>query len=376
MEIDWELCRAVGESADRLTSAQVFMSGGAAELTTRNISKELYEAARNFHEEPLTYLAAKALLERTKPRDPVIITTGFFDPPSMIDESDGPVGAVHFARALCAMLDLTPVFLTEVANMGRMEALARAGGLDVVDFEMARLTPFKAAMMPLPIDPERAASEAKRCMDFIKPAAFVAIEKPAPCPRGRYHTGVGLDVTDVVGKIDVFVQRAQESGALTIGFGDGGNEVGMGNILAAIEDVVPTGKVIGTSVKTDILVVSSIANWGAYAVEACLAAALQMPEAIHSRDDERRLLDAAAANGFIDPVTGVANGWIDGTPPICSESILELLRNMVELRLLRKARHSLMNFPRRWSERNDPTKVLQAWARRLSDDEARFFSER
>lgn len=376
MEIDLELCRAVGKSADRLTSAQVFMSGGAAELTTRNISKELYEAARQFHGEPLTYLAAKALLERLKPRDTVIITTGFFDPPSMIDESDGPVGAVHFARALCAMLDVTPVFLTEVANMGRMEALARAGGLEVIDLELARMTPFKAAMMPLPIDPKRAADKSRRCMDIIKPAAFVAIEKPGPCPRGRYHTGVGLDVTDVVGKIDVFTQAAQASGALTIGFGDGGNEVGMGNILAAVEEVVPTGKIIGTVVKTDILVVSSIANWGAYAVEACLAAALHMPEAIHSRDDERRLLDAAACNGFIDPVTGVANGWVDGTPPICSKSMLELLRYMVELRLLRKARHSLMNFPRRWSERNDAAKVLQAWAARLSDDEARFFAGR
>lgn len=376
LEIDLELCKAVGESADRLTSAQVFMSGGAAELTTRNITKELYEAARSLQSEPLSYLAAKALLQRLKPRDTVIITTGFFDPPSMIDESDGPVGAVHFARALCAMLDVTPVFLTEVANLSRMEALARAGGLDVVDLELARITPFKAAMMPLPIDYDRAVLETGRCMEQVRPAAFVAIEKPGPCPRGRYHTGVGLDVTDVVGKIDVFVECARASGALTIGFGDGGNEVGMGMILPAIEDVVPTGKVIGTGVKTDILVVSSIANWGAYAVEACLAAALHMPEAIHSADDERRLLNAAASNGFIDPVTGVANGWVDGTPPICSESVLELLRAMVELRLLRKARHSLMNFPRRWSERNDATKVLQVWAVRLSDDETRFFSNR
>src|SRR5262249_49723623 len=151
----------------------------------------------------------------------------------------------------------------------------------------------------------------------------------------------------VVGKIDVFTHAAQAFGALTIGFGDGGNEVGMGNIVAAVEDVVPTGKIIGTTVKTDILVVSSVAKWGDYAIEGRSAAALHILEAIHSSADERRILDAAASNGFIDPVTGLANGWVDGTPPICSESVLELLRYMVELRLLRKARHSLMNFPRR-----------------------------
>jgi D-glutamate cyclase len=51
MSPDFELSAAVGESADRLISAQVFMSGGSAELTSRNITKELYEAARKVHGE-------------------------------------------------------------------------------------------------------------------------------------------------------------------------------------------------------------------------------------------------------------------------------------------------------------------------------------
>src|SRR5690606_17304838 len=123
-------CRIVGESADRLVSTQVYGSGGAAALTDRNLTSELYAAARQLHGEPLTYLAAKALTERVKPRDVVLICTGFFDPPSMIDESDGPVGAVHLARALCVAFDATPVFLTEVANMGRMAKLAASVGLE------------------------------------------------------------------------------------------------------------------------------------------------------------------------------------------------------------------------------------------------------
>ena len=52
---DMELCRAVGDSADRLVSTQVFMSGGSAELTTKIITRELYEAARALHGDPLTY---------------------------------------------------------------------------------------------------------------------------------------------------------------------------------------------------------------------------------------------------------------------------------------------------------------------------------
>jgi hypothetical protein len=71
-------------------------------------------------------------------------------------------------------------------------------------------------------------------------------------------------------------------------------------------------------------------------------------------------------------VTGVANGWVGGTTPICREFVLELLRCMVELQL-QKARYAVMNFPRRWSERNDVAKVFQARSTRLLQNEAPFF---
>ncbi len=374
MELDITLCETVGESADRLLSSQIFMSGGSAELTNRNITKELSDAGRLISGEPMTSLAAKKLLEKVKPRDTVIITSGFFDPPSMIGEADGPLGAALLARALCAMLDATPVFLTELNNVASMTALANAAGIEIVDLELARTTPYKGAIAVLPIDTDLAQREAIRCLDEVNPSAFIAIEKPAPCRSGFYHTGVGLDVSSVVGKIDWIVNEANRRGVLTIGIGDGGNEVGMGSILDAIDDVVPTGKIIGTPLRTEVLVVAAVANWGAYGIEACLAAALHMPEAIHEVSDERRVTETAARCGLIDPVTGLANGWVDGTPPICSESILELLRHMVQLRLLRKAKHSLQNFPRRWSERSNPGEVVAVWAKKLLAEEAKYFS--
>jgi hypothetical protein len=374
MEHDIELCMAVGESADRLLSAQVFMSGGSAEVTNRNITKELYEAARQLQGEPLTSLAAKALLQQIKPGDIVVFASGFFDPPSMVDEGDGPIGAALLARSMCAMLDITPVFLTEVANMGRMESLARAAGLDFADLDLARVTPFKAVMWPLPIDPARAKAQALQCLDTLQPRAIITIEKPASCPRDRYHTGMGLDVTDVVGKINYLIEEARRREILTIGLGDGGNEAGMGKILPTILEVVPTGNVIGTPLETDILVVTSIANWGAYGIEACLAAALHMPQAIHTLADERRVVETAARSGLIDPVSGMANGWVDGTPPVVSECMLELLRQMVELRLLRKQPQSVVNFSKRWALANDADRVVALWAAKLADDEAKYFA--
>jgi hypothetical protein len=383
MDLNLDLARIVGDSADQLLSAQVFMSGGAAALTTRHVTKELYEAARAVQREPMTYLAARALLENVTPRRTVLVCAGFFDPPSMIDEADGPLGAALFARSLCVALDATPVLVTEVANMGRMTRLVESLGLQVLDYELAKTTPFKASVMPLPINPERAQQVVEQIYNQTNPAALVTIEKPAPNAKGQYHTGFGLNVTDLVGKVNFLVDAAKARGVPSIGLGDGGNEVGMGKILEVCRELLPTGAKCGcpcgdgiaTVTDTDILVVGAVANWAAYGIEACLAAALEMPEAIHSLAEERRATEAACRVGLIDPTTGLANGWVDGTPPICSESILELLRQMVELRLTRRRPGALMNFPGRWAARGVANETVEIWARHLGQAEDAYFKQ-
>lgn len=375
MTPDFELCRAVGESADRLVTSQIFMSGGGADPTVRNLNQYLYDAAFALQGAPLSYLAAKGLVERVKPRDTVIICCGFFDPPSMITEGDGPIGAVLLGRALAAALGATPVFLTEVTNMARVEELVRATGLEILDVELARTSAFKAAVIPLPIDPQRAQTLATETMQRVRPSAMICIEKPSPTQAGTYHIGSGIDVTPLVGKVDYFVNAAQQFGAFTVGIGDGGNEAGMGLIPDAIRTHVSTGKIIGTVVKTDVLVVATIANWGAYAIEACLAAALHLPEAIHSNAMEQRVLDASVRTGMIDPMSGRAEGWVDGTPPICSLSVLELLRQLVELRVDYKTRpHGMASNGKRWNESPQHVEQIRLWADVLAKQEAQYFS--
>lgn len=376
MTPDFELCRVVGESADRLISSQVFMSGGGADPAVRNTTQFLYEAAFAQHGAPLAYLAARKLIECVTPRDTVVICTGFFDPPAMITEGDGPIGAALLGRALALLLDATPVFLTEVANIPRMQELVRATGLEVVDLDLARTTSFKAAFAPLPIDAQRAQALCGPLMESIRPAAMISIEKPSPSFAGTYHIGSGVDVSPLVGKVDHYVRAAKGAGAITIGIGDGGNEVGMGRIADAVREHVSTGAIIGSSVETDILVVGAIANWGAYALEACLAAATHRPEAIHSLDVERRVFDAAARAGMIDPMSGLAHGWVDGTPAICSESILELLRHTVALRLDYKTRpHGILGNGRRWHDAPTRDEQIRVWAERLARDEGAYFGQ-
>jgi len=295
----------------------------------------------------------------------------------MITEADGPIGAVLLGRALAAALDATPVFLTEVTNIPRMEALIRATGLEVVSLELARTTAFKSAIVPLPIDSKRAKHLSKVMIEDIRPVAMISIEKPSPSFKGTYHTGSGVDVSSLVGKVDHFVDAAKKYGALTIGIGDGGNEVGMGNIADEVRTIVTTGAIIGSSIKTDILIVGAIANWGAYAIEACLAAALHLPEVIHSLEMERRVVEMSSRVGMIDPMSGMAQGWVDGTPPTCSESILELLRQMVELRINYKIRpQGLCNNGRRWHHAPDRDEQIRIWSNYLTAEENAYFSEK
>lgn len=60
---------------------------------------------------------------------------------------------------------------------------------------------------------------------------------------------------------------------VTIGIGDGGNEVGMGKVYDRIvNSTVPNGSTIACTVAADHLLVCAVSNWGGYALAAALAA--------------------------------------------------------------------------------------------------------
>src|SRR5690606_34167369 len=116
-------------------------------------------------------------------------------------------------------------------------------------------------------------------------------------------------------KVDFLVEEAQERGIPTVAFGDGGNEIGMGNIAETIRLHVPGGEREGAVTETDYLVVTSASTWGVYGTIACLAGMLGRPELLHREEAEGRLLEACAQAGIVDPFTGLAEGWLDGVPP-------------------------------------------------------------
>ena len=149
-----------------------------------------------------------------------------------------------------------------------------------------------------------------------------------------------MDVSNLVAKTDILIEEAKKRGVLTIGIGDGGNEIGMGLIRDTVRKVIPTGancicpchSGIAAATETDVLIVSSVANWGSYGLEACLAIATDTPKVLHDGTFERFILEASIRAGIVDPSTGISEGWADGIYTDINVYLVEMLNKIIEFK--------------------------------------------
>ncbi len=333
-----EELQTVGEIIDRLMSVPVYTGSS---LSRRPGLLELYEAAREQSGEPLTYLAAKRLAEELRPGDRVIIATGFIVPPWLRPENDGPVGAVNLARALNLAFDAVTVITGEAMTVELMPPLCRAAGMGVAEYGAATQLFRRVALEPFTVDTAEAAAQAEEMLDRIQPKAVITIEKASANEVGVYHSGVGYDISNLAAKVDVLVEKARERGILTIGIGDGGNEIGMGCIKEAVQRVVPTGGACGcpcgkgtaSATVTDVLVCVMVSNWGATAIAANLAARLGHMEILHDRHMEGKLLEAAASAGYIDPASGLGIASGDAIDKDVHLAMVDIMNFIVRSRI-------------------------------------------
>jgi hypothetical protein len=127
-------------------------------------------------------------------------------------------------------------------------------------------------------------------------------------------------------------------GKLTVGIGDGGNEIGFGKIYDTAREVVDYGKHcrcpcaegIVTVTSTRHLYPVSVSNWGAYAVTAALAALTGQFTLIHTPDREMQLLEIATKVDCRDGATGERRNWVDGVPGETSAAIVQILKTLAE----------------------------------------------
>ena len=259
--------------------------------------------------------AARALRRAQR----VLIVTGFAVEPDM-PETDGPPGAAVLGRAL-RRLGARVRYVTDIANVPLVEA-----ALKTLD-EPSDVIVFPAG-----------ADGAQRLLQAEKPTHLVAIERPGRNRDGDYLNMRGVSVAAWNAPLDeLFLRHAKKPRPITIGIGDGGNEIGMGSALRRIARLDALRARIATVVRADHLVVAGVSNWGGYGVVAALGRLTGL-DLLHSPELERRLIEACVAVGACDGVTRRREPTVDSLGADTHAAIVDLLRLAARAPITRRGR--------------------------------------
>ncbi len=330
-----ETSHQVAEAIDRLIGVDV--SG-------RGFIAKAYPIARADAEAPLVAAAGDKLLGALHGRKGavVFIVTGAtcqrLGLPDHVGEVDGPAGAIALARTLALACGVAPILLTDPGQGAMLSAAAGALGLYTLSVEnvirQARETSHAGsiAVLEIPDQDGPARRQAEELVQALKPVAAIAIEKSGKNERGIFHNMSMKDTSAGKARADELFKICAGAGVLTIGIGDGGNEIGMGRIRKELalafphmtECACPCGGSTFASQETDCLIAAAVSNWGAYGLAAYLAYECEKPYAAHSGARERQLLEGCARAGYMN-LDGMATPGADGMPVELHEAFVRVL---------------------------------------------------
>jgi hypothetical protein len=323
------------ESLDRLMTIEIRPADGKLPA---GIVSGLYGACRDYFGEPLTGLAERRLRESVATNSTVFIATGAGIGPWLPQgETDGPMGAAVLGRAIAMTLKARTVFVTEArhepAVRAAMDSLAFPDGFEP---EIELVAPGE----------KEGRQTAQRLITLYQPTAVIFIERDGPGTQGRFH-GVRGDCRSAndVAQLHHLANLAGRSSILTIGIGDGGNEIGFGAHRRRIASRLPGDGTcrsgcdsgIYTVTKTQVTISASVSNWGGYALAAALAASFRDPDVCHTPEEEEILLRACIAAGARDGATGSANLQTDGIPLETHQHVIALMKTIAATTLARTA---------------------------------------
>jgi hypothetical protein len=243
----------------------------------------------------------------------VILVTGFVARPAWAAETDGPSGTVVLGRAL-RRIGVRVAYLADPPVEPLLDACLRALG-------------EPRELITVPAEPAAALRAARATVGAFGPTHLVAVERPGRAADGGYYNAQGSSVGAANAPLDALFLR-RRPGTVTIGVGDGGNEIGMGRVRARVVRDVPNGAKIASVVRTDHLIVAGTSNWGAWGVVAHLALATGRA-LLHTPAEEARLTRAMVRAGAVDGLTGAARPSVDSLPLGLHQALLETLRGLI-----------------------------------------------
>ena len=220
----------------------------------------------------------------------VFITTGFYILTAGTIETDGPPGAIALGNGL-EKLGYEVIYITDSYA---------SKFLDEYRSHKSRLIDF-----PICSD-EESYKYSKTLLGEEKPAILISIERCGRSHDGLYRNMRNLSITEYTAQID----RLFDLHNTTIGIGDGGNEIGMGNVYKAVEK--STQLVENPAItKVSELIISSVSNWGGYGLLAQLSQATGI-NLLPNIVDEKNMIEGMVNLGAVDGVTGKSVYQVDG----------------------------------------------------------------
>lgn len=236
-------------------------------------------AALKPHLRPGYILRAARLINQC--RGTVLIGTGF--PVLDTFETDGPVGAIALYQLL-TQLGAKPVIVCGDPLYSALKA----------DYQCYQITVNQYEALP---------AIASAALAELQPQLVISIERPGFNAQQRYANMRGEDISARCASFDYFLTQAP---CPTIGIGDGGNEIGMGNLLQAVSALNITPAVT----ECDELIVADVSNWAAWGLAAMVS--ILRGENLLAGANPLAILQYLSAKGSVDGVTRLNTLTEDG----------------------------------------------------------------
>lgn len=231
-------------------------------------------------------------------RGTILIGTGF--PVDDTFETDGPVGAI-------AMYDT-------FKHLGARPIIVCGNPLASVindDYEVYEISVG---------DLSKGKPEAVEALAKLKPELVISIERPGLSADGFYANMRGENISKRCACFDYFITEAE---CPTIAIGDGGNEIGMGNVSEALQALSITASVT----TCDELLVADVSNWAAHGIIAWLS--YWSGEDLLSKVDTLAILKYISARGSVDGVTRLNTLTEDSLESGAGQQVIDELRRII-----------------------------------------------
>lgn len=261
---------------------------------------------------PTNYIedAAQFILEHP---DRALIITGFFIPVPYVNplpdggtvETDGPPGAYFLGRAL-QQLNYKVTFVSDRWCTFLFKDLP--GVDDYVEFPIA--------------DFKESDEYGRRLLSEKKPSIIIVTERCGVTRNRRYLNGRGWDISEFTAKLDCLLDHHPYS----VGVGDGGNEMGMGNFAPYIQEIPHSLAEPAVSCSTRP-VLARCSDWGCYGIITALSKICRrdlLPTSQEVQDFLVQIVDRGAVTG-----TGRKKYEVDGRSLKEQGEVINRYRNLL-----------------------------------------------